>query len=239
MSLITIIGRGHSGTRAMSHTLSQSGVYMGAKLNESGDLVPAKEMYEACRIMAGHVRHLGGLRWDFEALHTMPIDPAFTRLVESYLSSVFAGDAQHRGWKLPETTLIFPWIARLFPEIRYIYWVRDPRDCIAGDHITDDMSRFGVPWDTTDDLQLSRATSWKYQVDIVRSTPVPANWITVRLEDFVLEQEATLARLETYLELPLARIPVKPEVIGRWKTCGNNCCFDFFADQLELFGYEP
>ena len=161
MSLITIIGRGHSGTRAMSHTLSQSGVYMGAKLNESGDLVPAKEMYEACRIMAGHVRHLGGLRWDFEALHTMPIDPAFTRLVESYLSSVFASDAQHRGWKLPETILIFPWIARLFPEIRYIYWVRDPRDCIAGDHITDDMSRFGVPWDTTDDLQLSRATSWK------------------------------------------------------------------------------
>ena len=46
MSLITIIGRGHSGTRAMSHTLSQSGVYMGAKVNESGDLVPAEERYD-------------------------------------------------------------------------------------------------------------------------------------------------------------------------------------------------
>jgi hypothetical protein len=29
MSLITIIGRGHSGTRAISHTLYASGVYMG------------------------------------------------------------------------------------------------------------------------------------------------------------------------------------------------------------------
>ena len=38
--LITVIGRGHSGTRAMSHTLSASGVFMGAPLNVSGDLVP-------------------------------------------------------------------------------------------------------------------------------------------------------------------------------------------------------
>ena len=33
MSLITIIGRGHSGTRAISHTLYASGVYMGRLLN--------------------------------------------------------------------------------------------------------------------------------------------------------------------------------------------------------------
>ena len=52
---ITVIGRGHSGTRAMSHTLSASGVYMGAQINKSGDLVPAEDMYEACRIMARHV----------------------------------------------------------------------------------------------------------------------------------------------------------------------------------------
>ena len=40
MSLITIIGRGHSGTRAMSHTLYASGVYMGRTLNRVGDKVP-------------------------------------------------------------------------------------------------------------------------------------------------------------------------------------------------------
>ena len=31
--LITIIGRGHSGTRSISHPLSASGVYMGEPLN--------------------------------------------------------------------------------------------------------------------------------------------------------------------------------------------------------------
>jgi hypothetical protein len=42
--MVTVIGRGHSGTRAMSHTLSASGVYMGATLNRSGDLIPPEAM---------------------------------------------------------------------------------------------------------------------------------------------------------------------------------------------------
>ncbi|MCL2098803.1 MAG: hypothetical protein FWH24_00005 [Oscillospiraceae bacterium] len=45
--LITIIGRGHSGTRAMSHTLSESGVFMGEPLNASANLLPPQKMYEA------------------------------------------------------------------------------------------------------------------------------------------------------------------------------------------------
>ena len=43
--LVTVIGRGHGGTRAISHTLSESGVYMGAELNKSGDLIPPDDMY--------------------------------------------------------------------------------------------------------------------------------------------------------------------------------------------------
>jgi len=70
---------------------------MGEPLNGSGDLIPAEALYEACRVMARHVRHLGGLRWDFSALHTMPIDPAFTKLVESYLSSVLSSEAPRKG----------------------------------------------------------------------------------------------------------------------------------------------
>ena len=37
--LTTIIERGDSGTRAMSHTLSASGVWMGEALSGSGDLL--------------------------------------------------------------------------------------------------------------------------------------------------------------------------------------------------------
>ena len=235
--LTTVIGRGHSGTRAMSHTLSASGVHMGAPLNESGDLVPSEAMYEACRVMARKVKHLGGLRWDFDALHTMPIDPEFTRLIEGYLSSVLSSHAPHRGWKIPETTLVYPWIVRMFPEIRYIYWVRDPRDCILGAHMTDDLAQFGIPYDPVEDDRERRAISWKYQVEIFRATPRPSQTIEVRFEDFILDQEKTLARLEEYLGIPLARIPVRPEAVGRWKTDPGPHTFEAFVP--ELAGYEP
>lgn len=237
MSMITIIGRGHSGTRAISHTLSKSGVYMGDKLNKSGDLIPPDDMYEACRVMAKYVTHLGGLNWDFSRLHTMPIDPAFTRLIESYLGSVLSSNAPRKGWKIPETTLVYPWIVRMFPDIKYIMWVRDPRDCILGGHVTDDISDFGVTYDKTDDIRLQRAISWKYQREIIKATPRPANIFKVRLEDFVLKQEDTLEQLKQYLGFPLAKVPVKPEVIGRWKTDTDIHAFEFFKKDLLEEGY--
>jgi hypothetical protein len=235
--LITVIGRGHSGTRAISHTLSQSGVYMGAKLNGSGDLIPPDDMYQACRVMGRHVVHCGGLEWDFSKLHTMDIEPEFERLVRSYLVSVLDSDAERRGWKLPETTLVYPWIVRMFPDIKYIHWVRDPRDSILSKHLTDDLADFDVPYDHTDNIRLRRAISWLYQAKLVQSTPEPTHFITVRLEDFVLDQQGTLDRLEDFLGIKLARIEVKPEVVGRWKTDDGEHDFEFLHEQMQRYGY--
>ena len=221
--MITIIGRGHSGTRAISHTLMSSGVFMGSVINESGDMLPPEDLYDACRVMAKYVVHLGNNQWDFSQLHTMPIDSAFEFLVKRYLRHVLARK-DPRGWKLPETTLIYPWIIRMFPDIDYIFWVRDPRDSILGAHITDDLSDFGVPYeqppliDGKPDQLMKRAISWKYQRDIVRVTPAPKKCLQVRFEDFVLKQDEVQARLSEFLGLPLGKIIMRPEAVGRWKT---------------------
>lgn len=236
--MVTVIGRGHGGTRAMSHTLSKSGVFMGEPLNKPGDLIPPDDMYEACRVMARHVVHRGGLEWDFQKLHTMPIDPEFTRLIESYLSSVLSSDAEHRGWKIPETTLVYPWIVRMFPDIKYIYWIRDPRDNILGNHMTDDLARFGVPYDRTDDAREMRAISWKYQSELFKATPAPRHIIKVKFEDMVFDQENTLPRLEAFLGIPLARIEMRSESVGRWKTDDKPHDFPCFQEELLLYGYK-
>jgi len=236
--LVTVIGRGHGGTRAISHTLSASGVYMGAELNASGDLIPPHDMYEACRVMSRRVVHLGGVSWDFSRLDKGRISPRFKRLIESYLSCVLSSDAEHKGWKIPETTLIYPWIARMFPEAYYIHWTRDPRDAILGSHVTDDLATFGVPYEHTDDLRLRRAVSWKYQREIVKSTPPPKRTIDVRFEDFVLDQDRTLARLEQFLNIPLAKIEVNPEAVGRWRTDEGAHDFDFLQEDMEELAYE-
>lgn len=238
MSLITVIGRGHSGTRAMSHTLSASGVYMGEPLNGSGDLLPPQAMYEAARLFSRYVTWHGDLNWGWQQAADAEVPSAFRDLITDYLRTVISSQAEHKGWKIPETTLVFPWIARLFSDARYILWVRDPRDCILGSHLTDDLAEWGVGYPPTEDVRQRRAISWKYQYDLVRATPKPKHWIEVRFEDFVLRQDETLARLEDFLGIPLARIPVNPEAVGRWRLDTGVSYYDFLEPAMVQYGYD-
>lgn len=236
--LITVIGRGHSGTRSMSHTLTASGVFMGEPLNGSGDLLPPEKMYEACRVFAEYVKYEGGNRWNFDEVQTCPIPQKFKTLIEEYLHSVLTSPAENKGWKIPETTLVYPWIIRMFPDIKYIFWVRDPRDCILGSHLTDDLNDFGIQYDKTDDERHNRAISWLYQREIVRATPAPKNAIYVRFEDMVFDQDKTLARLSDYLGIPMAKIEMRPDSVGRYKKDNGVHMFDFFESDMRELGYE-
>ena len=237
MSLITVIGRGHGGTRAISHTLYASGVFMGNCQNRSGDKIPPQKLYDACRVMAKYVKWQGGLRWNLDALNDVEIDPEFIDLVNAYLEDVLLDPAEHKGWKLPETTLIYPWITRMFPDAKYIHWLRDPRDSIISGHKTDDLSDFGIEYPKTENIRRRRAISWKYQYDLMQATPRPVNCIDVRFEDFVMNQEDTLVKLESFLGIPLGRIVLRPESVGRWKTDKEDHDFDFLLTAMKENGY--
>ena len=239
---IIVVGRGHSGTRAISHTLTASGVFMGAPLNVSGDLIPAEPLYDACRVFARHVRHLGGHRWSFDAALDAPIEAEFVELVSRYLSSVTARTAGPLGWKLPETTLIYPWIVRMFPDASYIHWVRDPYDGLLGRHLTDDLEMFGVDWHDggvagEDEVHDARVASWLYQRAIVAATPRPGRALDVRFEDFVLDQENTLAAVERFLGLPLERIEARTDSVGRWHDRELPSIFRLLEDERRILGY--
>lgn len=88
---------------------------------------------------------------------------------------------------------------------------------ILGAHVTDDLRDFGIEYEPTDDKLERRAISWRYQHDLVAATPKPRLWLPVMLRDFVLQQDATIGKLEQYLGMKLEKIPVIPEAIGRWK----------------------
>ena len=105
----------------------------------------------------------------------------------------------------------------MFPDIKYIHWIRDPRVGIRGSHKTDDLRDFGVVYPETDDIYERRAISWIYQYKLMQATPMPKNVIQIRFEDFVLNQEATLKKLEAFLGIPLGRIIVRADAVARWK----------------------
>ena len=222
----------------ISHTLYASGVFMGRTINSSGDKVPPQDMYEACRVIARQVNWKGDLSWDFSGLHDGDIDPEFSDLVHRYLGDVLGHRSEHKGWKLPETTLAFPWIVRMFPDAKYIYLVRDPRDCVIGRHITDDLRDFGIEYPETGDERERRAISWKYQHEIVKATPRPRHFLAVRFEDFILRQEETVEKLQDFLGIPLARIIVRRDPVGRWKKDEGRHDFSFFREAMEESGYD-
>ena len=236
--IVTVIGRGHSGTRAISQTLSDSGFYMGEPLNSSWDLVPPEKMYEACRVFAKYVEYKGGVSWDFSKVLSMEPDREFVRLIEEYLVSVLSSRSENKGGKIPETTLCYPWILKMFPDIYCIHWVRDPRDCILGGHVTDDLHNFGIDYPKTDDIREKRAYSWKYQRELMRATPDPRHLLKLRFEDMVFEQDKTLLKLREFLGVPMAKIEMRPDSVGRWKTDDGVHMFDFFRSDIGECGYD-
>ena len=235
--IVTIIGRGHSGTRAISQTLSDSGFFMGEPLNRSWDLMPPEKMYDACRVFANYVEYKGGVSWDFSKVLSMEPDSEFVRLIEEYLASVLSSNAENKGWKIPETTLCYPWILKMFPEIFYIHWVRDPRDCILSGHLTDDLRRFGISYPETDNIREKRAYSWKYQRELMKAAPTPENLLKLRFEDMVLDRDNTLSQLEAFLGVPMAKIEMRPDSVGRWKTDDGVNMFEFFRSDIEECSY--
>ncbi len=104
---------------------------------------------------------------------------------------------------------------------------------------------YSIPAEQVDEQQIYYGNAANFEkpatVDytaIVKATPTPANWIAVRFEDFVNQQEATLARLEAYLGIPLGRIIVRRETVGRYDRAQGVSYFDFLEEGMREFGYE-
>ena len=235
-----IIGRGHSGTRVISQLLYNNG-YATGPINPCYDLVPPEEMYCAAKLFGERVRLVGDYEWDF---HAGRIAPMFQRLVRMYLSCL-ENKGESRYFKLPETTLCYPWIVKMFPDAKFIHWIRDPRD--LGGHLTDDFPRWRMPVPNrliqpwldrgVEAARIRSAIGCKYLWDIVEETPRPRSFLRIRYEDFCTNQKAELQRLEEYLGRPLKPVGVHSNSVGKWKKDDNHFEFPFWSGMLERGGY--
>ena len=218
-TIATVIGRGHGGTRAAASWIQSAGFDLG-KTNESNDRYPFERIYQAGKLAMEQVPQLGPEAWDVAALNTCPIPREWTQLWEEYLHTLGTGDRV--VWKLPETLFSYPWLARKFPEIRYLVWHRDPRSAILKKHGTDNLGRWNLKgWPEGLPIIRERALSWVVQYSLVESVPPPPHHFRMNLRDFVHNQAEVRGPVEKLLGVArIPRHPVKTEATSRHKGLG-------------------
>lgn len=203
---VVIIGRGHSGTRILPEAMKDSGVYFGDPLNIASDLLPAGPMYEACRIFGPHVKYLGRYAWDFSETLSMEIPLDFIHALEKYLTVLIASDREKRGWKIPNSNLIYPWLTRLLPDATFIHWIRHPEGSTSAMMGIDRLEKWNVPCKKFLFHNYNykvRAASWKYHYDIVHQTPTPERFLEVRFEDYIGDQTNQKQSIERLVGIEL------------------------------------
>ncbi len=211
---IIIIGRANSGTRILPESMILSGIFMGSPLNEASDLMPTDDMYECCRIFGNYVDRKGRYEWDFSRACATPPPPLFQQLLTSYLQPIIDSVDEKKGWKIPNNTLIYPWLTKLLPNASFIHWVRHPESSCVKMTGVDRLENWNIPARKFLFHEFNykmRAISWKYHYDIVNDTPRPKNFLQVRYEDYVLYQEESKKIIEAFIQtkLPLLSLDKK------------------------------
>lgn len=207
--MIVVFGKGHSGTRVLATTLINSGIPFPGKLNATLDLVPAGTIYDACRIFARYVRGTQA-KWDFDHVVNTEVDIRFSKILAEYLTPVLNfNPGFEAGWKLPEATLIYPWLTRLYPNAKYIFLARKPEFACNAEHPTDNLANYGVNLNLKH-LEISsiRALSWIYQYAIVMTTPRPDRFLQLWFEDMVDNPDSVRESLSIFLSQTIASISI-------------------------------
>jgi hypothetical protein len=239
-STIIVIGRAHTGTRIIPDVLKASGIYIGEPLNKAHDLLPVDDIYAACRVFGKYVKYLGNHEWDFEYAHSVEIPQAFINLLTSYLKPLIESKDEMVGWKIPNNTLIYPWLVRLLPNATFVLWSRHPEGATKKMTGVDRLEKWNIPCKKFllhDFNTKIKVVSWKYHYDIVNQTPKSKNYIELRFEDYVLNQETSKLALEKVIGKPLALVELNK---AKADTSGSKLKrrYKFLRNAMDALNYD-
>jgi len=201
---LMLMGRGHSGTRVLSFACMHLGIQLGTSA-ATGD---ADDRTFTRTIKKIVTRNLAvGMPARVEENDLI----RFQNAVCKYYKTI--GSPQTLwGWKFPETYLIGDYVARTFPNARYIHLVRDGRDLAFKNHLTDDPHRkLGKKLLSHIDAMnqphhLQAALSWAFQVDQFDSFRAKLNAGQVydmQFEDICREPMTAIEGLCDFLKIPM------------------------------------
>lgn len=208
MKTLAIICRGHSASRMAGKFLLRNGFFMGDEITRTIDKVPPDTIYElgerAFRNCYEVNKHYD-VNFKSDTFSHGNLEYVRNKL-KIYLKDILESKSELRGWKLPETIFIYPFLTRLFPDFYYLYWTRSislSNEHGRG-HLSDKLLR---RWGIIGKINSCEA-SWKIQYSIVKNTPRPRNFLHVRMEDFILDIRREMQRISEWIGEDLVH-PVK------------------------------
>ena len=201
---VLLMGRGHSGTRVLSFACIRLGIQLGTS-TATGDADDRTFTRTIKKIAA---RNLASGTPDCVSEKDLI---RFQNAVFKYYKTI-GSPRTLWGWKFPETYLIGDYVARTFPNARYIHLVRDGRDLAFKQHLTDDPQRkLGKILLTHIDAMsmphhLQAGLSWAFQVDRFDAfrAKLNANQVyDMRFEDICREPMVAMQGVCDFLEIPM------------------------------------
>ena len=123
---VILISRGGSGSRLLSLLAQNFGLFLGNKINESGDCIDLIIPIYKALIEKFKCHSL----WQKNLIVSQLRYAASEMLAETDSISLW-------GFKLPESILLLPELSRAFPQARFIHLIRDPlTTCLRRTHMT-------------------------------------------------------------------------------------------------------
>ncbi len=163
--------------------------------------------------------------------------------------------------KNPDLTMLLPLVARVFPEMKIIFALRDPRDVVVSCFMQRlPLNAVSVHFLTLEDTAKKYATTMRAWLKIRDMLQNP--WIEVRYEDTVADIELQARKVLDFLDLPwddavlgyhrrarekhihsptyeAVTKPVYSSSVGRWRHYGPQLepILDVLQPFVEAFGY--
>ena len=251
-SPIIIGATGGSGTRAVRKLLESAGIYMGTNVNGAGDAMDFEPILD--ELINQVVSITRTLDYPLDALPKSLIKEGigkYRATVPAYLEARPPHCIQW-GWKNPRSMYLLPFIAAIFPRLRFIHLIRDGRDMALSQNQNQTVKHFSAMFGEElpgGDMQLASCRLW------TRANLSTAQWakrvlgkqyIPVKFEDICNDPQTSAQSLFSRLGIQAsdvgfhADVIAKPESLGRWRSLPETDIRNLTAaarDALQEFGY--
>lgn len=210
-------GRGGSGTRLLSDVLQQLGIFLGNRMNASGDSVEWVDLLYEMAIKATLQPNANG-SWR-EEIHVR---------AAGILGQGNWNPGSSWGWKLPESMLVADKLAQELPGAKFIHLVRNPIDtCLRRTHMTSrtenpigqatlQRAYSALGWERNpaqDPEHIRNAASWWLQVKLMREVALAfdTRCLEIKYEDLCASPQECADSIATFLDIPTASVEIETD----------------------------